>query len=229
MNKVLFLYNFLIKKHDSKKINWSFIFPFIGVIVGSVIISLTVAIMEGMEYSIFYKLEQLSYPARLTNVILDDINDIKNIINEDSINKSLIEQVIISNQVDFRVVNMLGLEDFENYTNKVLKNDIVDLAKISQISPQMRGIRGGRISIIFQEPMTSLSQLHTISDQIGEALHLHRNVSKAEGFRLVEEILDLVGFPNPERALRMYPFELSGGLRQRAMIAMALVDRKSVA
>ena len=129
MNKVLFLYNFLIKKHDSKKINWSFIFPFIGVIVGSVIISLTVAIMEGMEYSIFYKLEQLSYPARLTNVILDDINDIKNIINEDSINKSLIEQVIISNQVDFRVVNMLGLEDFENYTNKVLKNDIVDLAK----------------------------------------------------------------------------------------------------
>ena len=106
--------------------------------------------------------------------------------------------------------------------------EIVDLAKTSQKSPQMRGIRGGRISIIFQEPMTSLSQLHTISDQIGEALHLHRKVSKAEGFRLVEEILGLVGFPDPNRALRMYPFELSGGLRQRAMIAMALVCRPAL-
>ena len=106
--------------------------------------------------------------------------------------------------------------------------EIVDLAKTSQKSPQMRGIRGGRISIIFQEPMTSLSQLHTISDQIGEALHLHRRVSKAEGFRLVEEILGLVGFPDPNRALRMYPFELSGGLRQRAMIAMALVCRPAL-
>ena len=104
----------------------------------------------------------------------------------------------------------------------------VDLAKTSQKSRQMRGIRGGRISIIFQEPMTSLSQLHTISDQIGEALHLHRKVSKAEGLRLVEEILRLVGFPDPNRALRMYPFELSGGLRQRAMIAMALVCRPAL-
>jgi len=106
--------------------------------------------------------------------------------------------------------------------------EIVDLAKTSHKSRQMRGIRGGRISIIFQEPMTSLSQLHTISDQIGEALHLHRKVSKAEGLRLVEEILRLVGFPDPNRALRMYPFELSGGLRQRAMIAMALVCRPAL-
>ena len=101
--------------------------------------------------------------------------------------------------------------------------EIIDIAKIPQDSARMREIRGGRISIIFQEPMTSLSQLHTIGDQIGEALHLHRNVSKAEGTRLVAEILGLVGFPNPTGALRMYPFELSGGLRQRAMIAMALV------
>ena len=101
--------------------------------------------------------------------------------------------------------------------------EIVDLAITSHKCRQMRGIRGGRISIIFQEPMTSLSQVHSISDQIGEALHLHRKVSKAEGLRLVEEILRLVGFPDPNRALRMYPFELSGGLRQRAMIAMALV------
>ena len=106
--------------------------------------------------------------------------------------------------------------------------EIVDIAKMPQDSGEMRGIRGGRISIIFQEPMTSLSQLHTIGDQIGEALHLHRDVSKPEGVRLVTEILGLVGFPDPVRALRMYPFELSGGLRQRAMIAMALVCRPAL-
>ncbi|MEE2688847.1 MAG: ABC transporter ATP-binding protein [Pseudomonadota bacterium] len=101
--------------------------------------------------------------------------------------------------------------------------EIIDIAKIPHNSAEMRAIRGGRISIIFQEPMTSLSQLHTIGDQICEALHLHRDVSKIEGVRLVSEMLKLVGFPNPMAALKMYPFELSGGLRQRAMIAMALI------
>ena len=114
------------------------------------------------------------------------------------------------------------------FADPLKDGELVDLAKIPQDSPRMRGIRGGRVSIIFQEPRTSLSQLHTISDQIGEALHLHRDVSKTEGLRLVEEILGLVGFPDPNRALRMYPFELSGGLRQRAMIAMALVCRPAL-
>ena len=106
--------------------------------------------------------------------------------------------------------------------------EIIDIAKLPQDSADMRAIRGGRITIIFQEPMTSLSQLHTIGDQICEALHLHRDVSKLEGLRLVAEILGLVGFPNPSGALRMYPFELSGGLRQRVMIAMALVCRPAL-
>lgn len=114
------------------------------------------------------------------------------------------------------------------FADPMKNGEVVDIAKIPQDSAQMRGIRGGRISIIFQEPMTSLSQLHTIGDQICEALHLHRDVSKADGIRLVVEILGLVGFPNPENALRMYPFELSGGLRQRAMIAMALVCRPAL-
>ena len=92
----------------------------------------------------------------------------------------------------------------------------------------MRAIRGGRISIIFQEPMTSLSPLHTIGDQIGEALRLHRKVSKAEARSLTVEMLRLVGFPDPARALTTYPFELSGGLRQRAMIAMALICRPAL-
>ncbi|HEY2889380.1 MAG TPA: ABC transporter ATP-binding protein [Dongiaceae bacterium] len=102
---------------------------------------------------------------------------------------------------------------------------VVDIAQMPRDSAEMRAIRGGRISIIFQEPMTSLSPIHTIGDQIGEALELHRNVRGAAASELVVEMLRLVGFPDPQRAPRTYPFELSGGLRQRAMIAMALICR----
>jgi len=99
----------------------------------------------------------------------------------------------------------------------------VDLAQLDRDGEAMRRIRGGRISIIFQEPMTALSPLHTIGNQIGEAVDLHRNCSAAESLDLTRDMLRMVGFPDPDRALRTYPFELSGGLRQRAMIAMALV------
>ena len=103
-----------------------------------------------------------------------------------------------------------------------------DIAKLKPSSREMRQLRGGRISIIFQEPMTSLSPLHTIGDQISEALHLHHKKSKKEGQELTEEILDLVGFPDPASALNTYPFELSGGLRQRAMIAMAMICKPAL-
>ena len=105
---------------------------------------------------------------------------------------------------------------------------ITDIAAIPRDSFAMREIRGGRISIIFQEPMTSLSALHTVGDQISEALHLHRNVSRQEGQELTADMLRLVNFPEPRRALKTYPFELSGGLRQRAMIAMALICRPAL-
>ena len=89
-------------------------------------------------------------------------------------------------------------------------------------------IRGGRISIIFQEPMSSLSPLHTIGDQIGEALMLHHRVDRTEALSATVEMLRRVGFPRPEQAVHRYPFELSGGLRQRAMIAMALICRPAI-
>jgi peptide/nickel transport system ATP-binding protein len=93
----------------------------------------------------------------------------------------------------------------------------------------MRRIRGGRISIIFQEPMTALSPLHTIGNQIGEALALHRSdLGAAERKAAVIEMLRLAGFPDPVKAEHTYPFELSGGLRQRAMISMALVSRPAL-
>jgi len=98
-----------------------------------------------------------------------------------------------------------------------------DIATLNPDSPELQAIRGGRISIIFQEPMVSLSPLHTVGDQVSEALFLHHDVNRAQGIEQTEAMLEMVGFPDPARALRTYPFELSGGLRQRAMIAMALV------
>ena len=100
---------------------------------------------------------------------------------------------------------------------------VIDIAQLPRDSEAMRKLRGSRIAMIFQEPMTSLSPLHTIGNQIGEVLRIHKQVSRAEERQRTEEMLGLVGFPDPARAATMYPFELSGGLRQRAMIAMALM------
>ena len=99
----------------------------------------------------------------------------------------------------------------------------VDLARLAADGPEMRALRGGSISIVFQEPMSSLSPLHTVGNQVGEALSLHRDCAGPEVKELTIDMLRLVGFPDPLRAWRSYPFELSGGLRQRGMIAMALV------
>ena len=105
----------------------------------------------------------------------------------------------------------------------------VDIARLDVRGPELQAIRGGRISIIFQEPMTALSPLHTVGNQVGEALALHRSdVGKAERRAAVIEMLRLAGFPDPAKAEQTYPFELSGGLRQRAMIAMALVCRPAL-
>ena len=106
--------------------------------------------------------------------------------------------------------------------------EAIDIAQLDRDGAAMRAIRGARISIIFQEPMTALSPVHTVGNQVGEALELHRGVSGPEGREIVADMLRMVGFPDPERAIRTYPFELSGGLRQRAVIAMALICRPSL-
>jgi peptide/nickel transport system ATP-binding protein len=89
----------------------------------------------------------------------------------------------------------------------------------------LRAIRGDQIAMIFQEPMRSLSPLHRLGNQVGEVLHLHRKISKSEAKRRVLEQFEKVGFADAERAYRSYPFEMSGGMRQRAMIAMAMVAK----
>lgn len=88
----------------------------------------------------------------------------------------------------------------------------------------LRSVRGNRISMVFQEPMTSLNPLHTIERQIGETLQLHRGLSNEEARLLIIELLREVGFSAPEARLTAYPHELSGGQRQRVMIAMALAN-----
>jgi peptide/nickel transport system ATP-binding protein len=95
-----------------------------------------------------------------------------------------------------------------------------DLMELSEA--EMRKVRGNAISMIFQEPMTSLNPVWTIGDQIAEAVRTHRGVWRAEARERAAEMLGLVGIPNPERRLDDYPHEFSGGMRQRAMIAMAL-------
>jgi oligopeptide/dipeptide ABC transporter ATP-binding protein len=98
----------------------------------------------------------------------------------------------------------------------------VDITRLKRDSNEICDIRGNEIAKIFQEPMTSLSPVHTIGDQIMEAIQLHQKVNKAEARRLAIDILARVGFPEPEQRIDNYPHQLSGGLRQRAMIAMAL-------
>ena len=87
---------------------------------------------------------------------------------------------------------------------------------------KLRNIRGKRISMVFQDPMTSLNPLFKVKDQIGRVLELHRGVDKKEALRLANEFMKAVELPDPEQVLDSYPFQLSGGMQQRVMIAMAL-------
>ncbi len=95
-------------------------------------------------------------------------------------------------------------------------------------STELKKVRGGRISMIFQEPMTSFSPIHTIGNQITEAITLHLDHTKEEATELAEDWLIRVGMSNPKQRLKQYAFELSGGQRQRAMIAMALCTNPDI-
>ncbi len=107
---------------------------------------------------------------------------------------------------------------------KIIGGDIMfeDQSLLTLSSQQMRKIRGNKISMIFQEPMTSLNPVFTIGNQISEAIQLHQGLSKKGALERSIEMLKLVGISSPEQRVKEYPHQLSGGMRQRAMIAMAL-------
>ena len=99
----------------------------------------------------------------------------------------------------------------------------VEVLGLSENADKLYQVRGGTVSMIFQEPMTALSPVHTVGNQVCEAILTHRRMPRAEAEKLAVEMLAKVGIPNPAARLKQYPFEFSGGMRQRVMIAMALV------
>jgi peptide/nickel transport system ATP-binding protein len=101
-------------------------------------------------------------------------------------------------------------------------DETVDLTSLDPEGPAIRSIRGGEIALVPQEPMMSLSPVHTLGNQIMEAITLHQKVTRVEAREKAIEMLNLVGMPQPRRTIDRYPHELSGGMRQRGMIAMAL-------
>lgn len=118
------------------------------------------------------------------------------------------------------------LPDYAEVTGRVLFRGEELLSKSEA---ELQRIRGDRLSIIFQEPLTSLNPVFTIEEQLAEVFRIHHRLDRGERVRQkVQELLSRVGIPNPERQMKSYPHQLSGGLRQRAMIAMALACRPDV-
>ncbi|HSA90060.1 MAG TPA: ABC transporter ATP-binding protein [Burkholderiales bacterium] len=146
------------------------------------------------------------------------------LVGESGSGKSVVAQSIMS-----ILPRIARIESGEIIFRDPKSSSEVDISRLDPEGRAMRDIRGGRISIIFQEPMTALSPLHTIGNQIGEALALHQpELGERERRGAAIDVLRRVGFPDPVKAGHTYPFELSGGLRQRAMIAMALVCRPAL-
>ncbi len=138
------------------------------------------------------------------------------IVGESGCGKSVTAQSIL------RIVDQPGRIVDGQVTLTLADGSQVELTRLKPDGKQMRDIRGAEIGLVFQEPMTSFSPVHTIGDQLIEAIRLHLPVSEAAARTRAIEGLRQVGIPQPERRIDEYAFQLSGGLRQRAMIAVAL-------
>src|SRR5512134_1234287 len=138
------------------------------------------------------------------------------IVGESGCGKSVTAQSIL------RIVDQPGRIVDGQILLRCADGEQVDLTRLHSNSKEMRDIRGTEIGLVFQEPMTSFSPVHTVGNQIIETIRLHAGVSEQEARARAIETLRQVGIPKPERRIDEYAFELSGGLRQRAMIAVAL-------
>ena len=146
------------------------------------------------------------------------------IVGESGSGKSVMSQSIL------RIVPPPGkvVEGKITFHHRVIDDNLtevveeVNLTELDPRSSEMRAIRGAEIAMVFQEPMTSLNPLYTLGDHLLEAITLHQDVGKKEGRKRAIDILRRVGMAQPERTIDSYPHQLSGGMRQRAMIAIAL-------
>ena len=122
-------------------------------------------------------------------------------------------------------VTMMAIMRLIDSNGRIVNGDIIfdgkDISKVKD--SEMNSIRGNDIGMIFQDPMTSLNPVYTIGDQLMEPLLKHKGMSKEEARKEAIEMLGLVGIPSPEKRMKQYPHEFSGGMRQRAMIAMSLI------
>ncbi len=122
-------------------------------------------------------------------------------------------------------VTMMSIMRLIDSNGRIVNGDIIfdgkDISKVKD--SEMNSIRGNDIGMIFQDPMTSLNPVYTIGDQLMEPLLKHKGMSKEEARKEAIEMLGLVGIPSPEKRMKQYPHEFSGGMRQRAMIAMSLI------
>ncbi|MEK6598825.1 MAG: ABC transporter ATP-binding protein [Deltaproteobacteria bacterium] len=121
-------------------------------------------------------------------------------------------------------VTALSIMRLVSFPGKIVQGEIIYNGKnlLGLSEDEMRKIRGAEIAMVFQEPMTSLNPVLTIGNQISEAITLHQSLHKNEVMEKTIDVLRLVGIPSPEKRIKDYPHQLSGGMRQRAMIAMAL-------
>ncbi|WP_371377548.1 ABC transporter ATP-binding protein [Sporomusa aerivorans] len=122
------------------------------------------------------------------------------------------------------VTSLSVLRLFEEYSGTKIEGEILFEGKnlLASTMDEMQAIRGNHIAMIFQDPMTSLNPVFTVGDQIAESIILHQRLGKKEALARAVDMLKLVGIPSPERRLHEYPHQLSGGMRQRVMIAMGL-------
>ncbi|KKI90151.1 hypothetical protein WQ54_22090 [Bacillus sp. SA1-12] len=144
------------------------------------------------------------------------------IVGESGSGKSVTTKAIL------QIVETPGQVEGEIKFRRRKNGEIVDIGKLHPKGKEVRDIRGGEISMIFQEPMKAFSPIHTVGNQLIEAILLHGTNDEKEARKIAIDTLRKVGMSNPEQRIDQYPHELSGGMRQRAMIAMALCCHPSI-
>ncbi len=170
-----------------------------------------------MEYTL--KIEHLQTQFETTHGLVPAVDDVSIEIPKGSI------VGLVGESGCGKSVTAMSVLQLVRKPGKIVGGQVMLMGKnLLETTPaEMRNIRGNEVSMIFQEPMTSLNPVYTVGHQVREAIMLHQKVSKAEAKAMVIDIFQKIGIPEPEKRYKSYPHQLSGGLRQRVMIGMAMV------